>query len=105
VVGALANGLAAILCWYCGCGINSVVGSGIDRLATGMTGEGVETADNEELADMFSSVDVSSIRSSINSSDSPVETFIEKPDSASELILLLFPASFQPLAEELGVEE
>ena len=71
MVGALANGLAAILCWYCGCGINSAVGKGIDRLATGMTGEGVETADNEELADMFSSVDVSSIRSSINSSDSP----------------------------------
>ena len=40
-----------------------------------MTGEGVETADNEELADMFSSVAVSSIRSSINSSDSPAKDY------------------------------
>jgi hypothetical protein len=57
-----------------------------------MTGEGVEPADDkEELADMFSSAN--SIRSSKISSDSPVDTFIEKPDSASELMLLLFPAT------------
>jgi len=73
-----------------------------------MTGEGVEAADNEELADMFSSAN--SIRSSKISSDSPVDTFIENPDSASELMLLLFPAliedSFQPLPlVELGVDE
>lgn len=74
------------------------------RLAVGMTGEGVDTVDNEEVADKFSSANP--IRSSKISSDSPVETLMENPDSASELMLLLFPTSFQPLfAEVVGVEE
>lgn len=74
------------------------------RFVIGMTGEGVDTVDNEEVADKFSSA--SPIRSSNISSDSPVETLMENPDSASELMLLLFPTSFQPLlVEVLGVEE